>query len=121
MTHVEQILKNNGPMMSGLLAQELARVERIPVNTASQKVSRSTSIKKIKGFFVSNQALCFLEEQYKDEQLYTIFSKALFENGRKYWYCMNAMKVHGGIINSNFLECYTNYPVLPLKRHLPFK
>jgi hypothetical protein len=121
MTTIEQILKTKGPMMSGELSEELSRVEKIPVNTASQKVSRSKTIKKIKGFFVSNQSLCFLEEQYKEEQLYTIFSEALFEKGKKYWYCLNALKVHGGIINSKFLECYTNYPVLPLKKHLPFK
>jgi hypothetical protein len=121
MTTLEQILVKHGPMMSGILAEKLAKAEKIPLNTASQKISRTKAIKKIKGFFVSNQSLCFLNEQYKDEQLYTVFSKALYDNGRKYWYCMNALKVHGGIINTKFLECYTNYPVLPLKKHLPFK
>lgn len=107
--------------MSGELSVKLAKTEKIPVNTASQKVSRTKTIKKIKGFFVSNQSLCFLPEQYKDEVLYEVFSKALYEHGRKYWYCINALKVHGGIINQKFLECYTNYPILALKKHLPFK
>lgn len=121
MTTIEQILSNDGPLLSGQLSERLSKVEKIPLNTASQKVSREKNIKKIKGFFVSNQSLCFLEEQYKDEQLFDIFSKALFENGRKYWFCLNAIKNHGGIISTKYLECYTNYPILPLKRHLPFK
>lgn len=107
--------------MSAKLSEQLAQIEKIPVNTASQQVSRSKEIKKIKGFFVSNQSLCFLEEQYKDSKLYEIFSESLFNNGRKYWYCLNALKMHGGIIHSKYLECYTNYPVSPLKKHLPFK
>ena len=121
MTTLEKILSKDGPMMSGMLSEKLAKTEKIPLNTASQKVSRVKTIKKIKGFFVSNQSLCFLEEQYKNEQLYETFSKALYDNGRKYWFCLNALKLHGGIINSKFLECYTNYPILPLKKHIPFK
>src|SRR5690606_9092790 len=57
----------------------------------------------------------------KEGQLYEIFNKSLYENGRKYWYCINAIKNCGGIISKRFLECYTNYPILPLKRHIPFK
>lgn len=121
MTSIQQILNNNGPLMSGKLSEMLSEIENISLNTASQKVSRSKNIKKIKGFFVSNQSLCFLEEQYKNENLYSVFSNSLYENGRKYWYCLNALKIHGGVLNTKYLECYTNYPILPLKRHLPFK
>lgn len=121
MTTIEQILENEGPLMSSILSEKLSEIEQIPLNTASQKVSRSRNIKKIKGFFVSNQSLCFLEKQYENEQLYSILSKSLYEYGRKYWYCLNALKIHGGIINSKYLECYTNYPIEPLKRHIPFR
>lgn len=121
MTTIEKILEIQGPLMSGKLSEELSKMERIPLNTASQKVSRAVEIKKIKGFFISNQSLCFLKEQYKNEQLYDIFSKSLFDNGRKYWFCLNAIRMHGGIINSKYLECYTNYPVIALKKHIPFK
>lgn len=121
MTEIEKILEKKGPLMSSELAVLLSKRLKIPVNTASQKISRNKSVNKIKGFFVSNQSLIFLNEQYKDEKLYDTFSKALLENGKKYWYCINAINMHGGIIDSKFLECYTNYPVLPLKKHLPFK
>lgn len=121
MTTIEEILAKEGPLMSAQLTEKLSKVEQIPLNTASQKVSRAKNIKKIKGFFVSNQSLCFLEEQYKNEQLFDILSKSLFEFGLKYWYCLNAIKNSGGIISTKYLECYTNYPIQPLKRHLPFK
>ena len=55
MTTLEKILSKDGPMMSGMLSEKLAKTEKIPLNTASQKVSRVKTIKKIKGFFVSNQ------------------------------------------------------------------
>ena len=121
MTDIEKILEKKGPLMSSELAVLLSKRLKIPVNTASQKISRNKSVNKIKGFFVSNQSLIFLNEQYKDGKLYDAFSKALQENGKKYWYCINAINMHGGIIDSKFLECYTNYPVQPLKKHLPFK
>lgn len=121
MTDIEKILNSKGPMISSELALHLSERLNIPLNTASQKVSRSKKVKKIKGFFASNQSLIFLEDQYKDGKLYEVFSKALRDHGRKYWYCLNAINMHGGIINTKFLECYTNYPIQPLKKHFPFK
>jgi len=121
MTIIEELLENLGPTMSSELAARLHEKEHIPLNTASQRVSRSKEIKRIKGFFTSNQSLCFLENQYKDGQLYEVLSNAMQTHGKKYWYCLNAIKMHGGIIESKFLECYTNYPVKALKKHIPFQ
>jgi hypothetical protein len=92
----------------------------VKVNTASQQVTRAADIQHIKGFFKSNQSLCFLPEHAKDDRLLDILSKVMFENGRKYWYTLNALKMHEGIVSKKYLECYTNYPVIELKKHLPF-
>ena len=121
MTNIEIILNNSGPLISSELARKLSDIEKIPLNSASQKVTRSKKVKKIKGFFVSNQSLCFLEKQYEKGELYSVFSNALYENGRKYWYALNAIKMHGGVISRKYLECYTNYPIEPLKKHIPFQ
>lgn len=120
MTNIESILLESGPLISSELAKRLEILESIPNNTASQRITRAKEVKKIKGFFVSNQSLCYLEIHSKDKNLYESFSRALFEFGRKYWYCLNALKLHGGIITRKYLECYTNYPILALKGHLPF-
>lgn len=120
MTSIEKILQNNGPLMSSELAKKLGQMESIPINTASQKISRNKHIEKIKGFYTSNQSLCYLKEHENNGIFYDKFIKSLYENGRKYWYTINALKIHGGILSRRFLECYTNYPIIPLKKHIPF-
>ncbi|HTO35379.1 MAG TPA: hypothetical protein VLZ72_04015 [Flavobacterium sp.] len=120
MTSIENILFQHGPMMSSELANRLHSKESIPLNTASQKVSRNGKIKKIKGFYTSNQSFCFLEQHEQSGMYYERFVKSLYENGKKYWYCINALKLHGGMLRKDFLECYTNYPIQALKGHLPF-
>lgn len=120
MTLIENILFEHGPMMSSELSNRLHSIESIPLNTASQKVSRNREIKKIRGFYSSNQSFCFLEQHEQSGIFYERFVKSLFDNGKKYWYCINALRLHGGMLHKDFLECYTNYPVLPLKGHIPF-
>lgn len=121
MTSIEKILHKRGPMLSNELATAIEKLEKINYNTASQRVARDKNILKIKGYFSSNLSLCYLPSHIEDGILYNALNKAMFENGRKYWYTLNALKLHGGIINQRFLECYTNYPVIALKGHLPFK
>lgn len=108
-------------MMSSDLASILAKTAKIEKNTASQKVTRDKSILKVKGFFSSGQSFCYLEQQINEPDFFEILMKSMLKNGRKYWFCLNAIKLNGGIISQKYLECYTNYPVLPLKSHLPFK
>jgi len=120
MTSIIQILKSRGPLLSSELSRQLHLANSIPYNTASQRVAREKNIEKIKGFFVSNQSLCYLPEHSEDNLLFERLSQAMFDNGKKYWHCLNAINLHRGIISQKYLECYTNYPVLPLKSHLPF-
>jgi len=105
MTSIEKILQDNGPLMSSDLARKLEKLESIPYNTASQRIKRDKQIVKIKGFFQSGQSLCYLEI-HEDEELYKILNKNLFNYGRKYWYCLNAIRLHGGTIERKYLECY---------------
>ena len=121
MTNLVRILEQNGPLISSELARRLSKELNIPLNTASQKITRNKDLRKIKGFFRSNQSLIYLEEHYKDEILFEAFLNALYKYGKKYWFCLNAIKIHGGEISIKFLECYTNYPIEPLKNHLPFR
>jgi hypothetical protein len=121
MTSIETVLKSKGPLLSSELSKLVASKESINYNTASQRVVRNPEIERIKGFFVSGQSLCFLKEHALSDILIKSLTKNLFESGRKYWYCLNAVSLHGGTISQRFLECYTNYPVAPLKSHIPFK
>jgi hypothetical protein len=119
MTLTEKILQEEGPLMSSELARILEKKESIPYNTASQRIGRDKNICKITGFFQSGQSLCYLEI-HENEDLFKKLNKYLFEYGKKYWYCLNAIKLHGGTIERKYLECFTNYPISPLKKHLPF-
>ena len=121
MTIIEKILESKGPMMSSRLVEILESTEKINKNTASQKVSRDNSIIKIKGFYSSSQSFCYLEKHISDNSFFDTLLKSMEENGKKYWYCINAIRMNGGIISQKYLECYTNYPIIALKSHLPFK
>ncbi|OQP59130.1 hypothetical protein A3860_38845 [Niastella vici] len=121
MTTVQRILMTEGPMLSGELAKRLAVKESLKVNTASQRINRASEFNQIKGFFKSNQSLCYLPEHAKDDWILSVLSDFMYENGRKYWYTLNALKLHEGIVSRKYLECYTNYPILPLSGHIPFE
>lgn len=105
--------------MSSDLARRLEAFG-VVYNTASQIVTRAKDILKIKGFFKSQQALCYLPHHNEDEDLYNALSDALFSFGKKYWYTLNALKMHSGTVSRKYLECYTNYPIMELKKHIPF-
>ncbi|MFK7004252.1 hypothetical protein BWK63_07440 [Flavobacterium covae] len=120
MTNCENILKQNGPMMSGALGTLLVNQYGLIANTASKIIVRDKTIKRISGFYVSGQHFCFLEEHKNKTDFFDIFQDSLFNYGKKYWYVLNALKMCGGIVSKKYLECYTNYPILPLSSHKPF-
>jgi hypothetical protein len=121
MTTAEKILTKKGPLLSSTLVSLIEKQEKIGKNTASQKLTRDNSILKIKGFYTSGQSFCYLESHINQPDFFIKLSKTMEENGKKYWYCLNAIRMTGGIISQKFLECYTNYPILPLTSHIPFK
>ncbi len=107
-------------MISSELANKLSEYDKISVNTASQQVSRFKGARKISGFFKSNQSFIYLDKHAEDGLVRKTLSEAMFSNGIKYWYTLNALSLHGGMLSQKSLECYTNYPILPLKSHIPF-
>jgi hypothetical protein len=121
MTTTQKLLEDKGPMMSSKLASLIEKKEKISNNTASQKVSRDKTILKVKGFYSSGQSFCYLEKHTTEPDFFKKIMSSMETAGKKYWYCLNALEMTGGIISQKFLECYTNYPISPLKSHIPFK
>jgi hypothetical protein len=107
-------------MMSASLAQQLASKLHLPINTASKQIGRAQNIIKINGFFSSKQSFCYLDSHKHTHNMYKALSEAMYEYGRKYWYCLNAIKLCDGMISKKELECYTNYPIEPLRGHKLF-
>ena len=66
MDRVEEILKKDGPMLSGALANRLERKYAISNTAARKAISRAKApVQKLKAFpFNKNQVFCYLEEQY---------------------------------------------------------
>jgi hypothetical protein len=120
MTAIQTLLTRNGPMMSGRLAAELSETLNISKNAASQQITRSDEFARLGGFFKSNQSLYYLDKHVGDGSLAEAVVDSMYQQGRKYWFTINALKMHGGVISRRYLECYTNYPVEPLKKHIPF-
>lgn len=121
MTPFEKMLRKSGPLTSSELATRLAKAEGIPVNTVSQRISRTQAIQQLKGFLRSRQSICYLQEHATKGELLDAVSLIMRDYGRKYWYTLNAVKLHGGTISRKYLESYTNYPILPLRGHVPFE
>lgn len=120
MTNCEIILKQTGPLMSGELGAILVSQYGLIANTASKTIVRDKKVHRITGFYKSGQHFCFLEEHKDNVDFFDLFQESLFNHGKKYWYVLNALKMCGGIISQRYLECYTNYPISPLKSHIPF-
>lgn len=120
MTRAESLLKSSGPILSSELARQLASYEGISVNTASQRISRETSIKKIGGFFRYQQSLVYLPDQAKQGLVYPVLEGLMKQNGVKYWNALSAVIGNGGSISREFLECYTSFPIIPITSHKTF-
>lgn len=121
MTKCEIVLKHSGPLMSSELSTILVSQFGLLKNTASQVIGRDKSILRIRGFYSSSQSFCYLEQHRDQIDFYDKLVSSFFNFGKKYWYSLNALKMSGGIVSQRYLECYTNYPVVPLKSHIPFK
>ncbi|MFA4867871.1 MAG: hypothetical protein WC623_06730 [Pedobacter sp.] len=120
MTTIQNIVFNNGPMISSDLVKLLAAQENISENTASKRIERETELQKISGFFQSNQSLVYLSEQQEEGEILDLLTLQMEKHGRKYWYIINALKYHMGTMSRDFLETYSNYPIEPLVSHIPF-
>lgn len=120
MTSINAILEENGPMISSELARRLSKVEDISINTASQRISRELTLERLEGFFKSNQSVLFLPGQRDEGEVLKFISQEMWNNGKKYWFTLNAVKYNAGVISRKFLETYSSYPIDPVKSHLTF-
>ncbi len=76
---------------------------------------------RLRGFLKATNLFVFYLTHTNHDVLAEGLINAMFEFGRKYWYTLNAIKMNDGVISRSYLECYTNYPVIPLKGHIPFE
>ena len=114
---IEQILQTRGPILSGALAQELAK-HSVNLTAARKQISRLTHpVKKLKLGFENNQSFVYLENQTDTEEFWKNLAQCLKSSSQAYYSYLNAFLIHYGFIYKSQLAAYTFSPVQNLKRH----
>lgn len=122
MSRIEKILLENGPMLSGKIA-EIYQKQYGATNEAARKaISRACSpIQKIKVFpFESNQVFCYLETQYNSKQYFDSLYKALKEKSATISVILTALENNMGYISKELLPIYSASPISNTKGHRLF-
>lgn len=119
MKRLISILKEQGPMLSGELAQALQDRFNVSYSAARQIISRAKSpVHKNRNItFEKNQLFLYLDVQYNSTKYYENFYEAIKTSAKNCYCILIAMQNNGGYISKNVLASYANSPVENLKRH----
>lgn len=123
MGRVEEILKMNGPMLSGRLASILEQEYSISNEAARKAISRArTPVQKIKVFpFNKNQVFCYLEKQYNSRDYRENLYASLKNDAAAISVILHAMENSNYIMKKSLLPVYSKSPVKNTKGHRNFE
>jgi hypothetical protein len=114
---VASALKRLGPVLSTVLVAELVRLGLTPAN-ARQKVSRSTSIKKLAYLpFRRNARFVYLADDYGSPDFWSALTKALIEHTSGYGGALASLMARGGIMPVAHFAIACGAPIRQ-KKHL---
>lgn len=118
MTSIETILRNKGPLLSGELAELLAKESNANKEAIRKRLSRAKfPVTRIRGFFVDNQSMFYLQEQYNKEIFFDGLLKAFKKGAKRFYAVIKAIEYHYGYIKTQHLPCYTFSPTQNLVGH----
>ena len=122
MGRVEEILKINGPMLSGKLAFILEQKYSISNEAARKAISRARSpVQKLKVFpFNKNQVYCYLEEQYTSRGYRENLYESLKNESLAVSVILRALENNDYIMKKSLLSVYSKSPVENTKGHKRF-
>ena len=112
MGRVEEILKINGPMLSGKLAFILEQKYSISNEAARKAISRArTPVQKLKVFpFNKNQVFCYLEEQYNSKEYRDKLYESLKNESLAVAVILHALESTNYIMKKSMLPIYSKSP-----------
>ena len=119
MNTIEQILKKNGPMLSGELAKKYSETNVSSNDAARKAISRARSpVQKLKKFpFEKNQVYCYLEEQYNT----SVYREQLYFSLKNYSASISVILIafenNSGILNKIAINIYSSSPVSNVVGH----
>lgn len=118
MTSIEIILRNNGPLLSGELADLLEKESGASKEAIRKRISRARlPISRIRGFFADNQSFFYLQEQYNKEIFYHGLLEAFKKGAKRFYAVIKAIEYHYGYLKMEHLPCYTFSPTQNLVGH----
>lgn len=122
MGRVEEILKNNGPMLSGKLATEMEKIYSISNEAARKAISRARSpVQKVKVFpFNKNQVFCYLKDQYMSVLYRKRLYHALQQESAAVSAVIYALENANYIMKKSMLPIYSKSPIENTKGHRKF-
>lgn len=123
MGRVEEILKINGPMLSGKLAFILEQKYSISNEAARKAISRArTPVQKLKVFpFNKNQVFCYLEEQYNSKEYRDKLYESLKNESLAVAVILHALESTNYIMKKSMLPIYSKSPIDNTKGHRKFE
>ena len=123
MDRVEEILKKDGPMLSGALANRLERKYAISNTAARKAISRAKApVQKLRAFpFNKNQVFCYLEEQYHSRRYKEMLYQSLKKESLNVAVILHALENSSNILKKDMLPIYSKSPVENTKGHRNFE
>lgn len=121
MTFLEKYIKDQGPTLSGQVAQMLVEKEGISESAARKRIERLASpIHKLTGLFSEKQSFIYHQEDYNNETYFQNLAEAFETSGKRYAAVIKAIDYHHGVILKDDLANYSISPTINIKGHLKF-
>ncbi|MBE5839692.1 hypothetical protein [Butyrivibrio sp.] len=122
MSRVIDILRKQGPMLSGLLEKAICKNFSVSNEAARKTVSRARSpVQKLKVFpFCNNQVFCYLEEQYNSQLYRERLYEALKQDSASVSMIIRALENSDFIMNKSLLPVFSKSPISNTKGHRNF-
>lgn len=122
MDKIAQLLRKNGPLLSGDLARLYEKEYGVSNEAARQAVSRARPpVKKLyKIKFDKNQVFCYLEDQFMGEKYVAALMMAIENHSKTVFSFIQAFTAQNGVVSKKLLPTFTSAPVGKVKGHRIF-
>lgn len=122
MNGVEELLKKEGPMLSGDLARLYEEAYGVSNESARKAISRAKSpVQKLHGIrFEKNQVFCYLNSQFMKKEYSDALLNAISEHSKVICTYVQAFILQSGVISKSILPAFTSSPVGKVQRHRRF-
>ncbi len=119
MDRVFELLKSNGPMISGELARLFETTYGVSNEAARKAISRAKPpVKKFyKIKFDKNQVFCYLDNQYMSEKFMDALLSAISQHSKSIDTYIQAFKSQNGFVSKKILPAFVSSPVGKVKGH----